>query len=504
MTKTHKHLPCLLLCAVFCVIAVVQVEIDTDFTHMVASGHDIVADMSSLWHNYRTVLPNAKNLIQQWSYDLLLYGADYIGGIVGVQFFTIFQFAGLIFMVYRYFIKRLDSLSAVTACLIYLVSFYETLYSCRPWLISVILLLGQCFIVRRYIATNNKTILWWLPVFVLLEANVHLSFVIFHFVFLLPYIVPMIIKKWNIFDNDIISAGQIKRDKLYLIGIVVGMLAAGFCNPYTYRAYTLIFDSRSISLLQITELQSTPFLSIQGVTALVVIGVTIYLAIKRKLSLSTFWLTLGCLILTFLMCRNYLFLPVSVPFLLLDWFKNISLTEKLSPVRLSAVFMRITSIVLCMIILLMPLGVILHTTLKVVPEALDTHKIYPVEAFEYLDTHCDVSQIKLYTEFNQGGYFLYKGVGKIYLMAKTEPLLKNINGVKDLVQEDFVITYSNNIEAIEAFLDEYDFDYLCVTTLSNALAAYLAMSPEYKCVYQKCGEVFNTTVYQVQLFEHIR
>ena len=85
---------------------------------------------------------------------------------------------------------------------------------------------------------------------------------------------------------------------------------------------------------------------------------------------------------------------------------------------------------------------------------------------------------------NIGAYMTWNNIGHIYLEGKTEPYLKEINGHKDIVMEYVYMRNTTDGNDIQAFLDEYDFDYLFVDFLDHSIGAYLTNNSDYECVVE--------------------
>jgi len=113
---------------------------------------------------------------------------------------------------------------------------------------------------------------------------------------------------------------------------------------------------------------------------------------------------------------------------------------------------------------------------------------YLYEIANYLDENA-TKDIKLYTNYNDGGYLEYRGY-KCYLDPRAEVFLKQNNKREDILLEYYDVQ-KIKINGKE-FLDKYNFDYLIVTY--EDIIYYSLKDDEYEKVYEQEIEVNNKLI----------
>ena len=138
--------------------------------------------------------------------------------------------------------------------------------------------------------------------------------------------------------------------------------------------------------------------------------------------------------------------------------------------------------------------------LKTEPE---DDELTPIHATEYLLEHEDPKTVKLFTNFNNGGYMTWCGFENIYIEPKTEPYLQFVNGKKDVILEYSSLKKKNSAEEIEKILAPYDFDYFLVDQFQPGLMLYMDMSDEYEEILAKKDDVLKN-VSRYKLYKKVR
>lgn len=474
-TKNNKIFIFIMFIVATSFIYNIMTSFDNDFFHIASSGRWIVENKTIMHENVFFVLNGYKTVIQQWLYSILLYGSYAIGGFLGVKIFTLIQFvllSVLIFKLLRDFnIDWRNSIFIITA------SMYVMNYiNCRPQMISLMLIYIQFIILEKFKTSNNKKFLYFLPLLTLFEINLHCTFWIFHFIFLLPYIIPLkkYFKVLKIHDSII--------DFKLLIMPVLLMIASLFINPYGINGIMCLFYSSDISAIGIDELNYVNFISIEAFYLIIGIALLFFLYKKGSLTSTTFYITLGTGIFYMMAVRNSILFSVAIVYLLKDLFKSISSET----VEIFYQFLNCSNKkerkILFLFLVIIGLLFLFCFKIQTKNNASDCN-FTPIKAVKYIrENEKDISSVKTFTDFNAGAYFTWNNIGKIYFEPKTEPYIKEINGVKDIISEYVFLQKYACKSDIDNFLNEYDFDYLYVPYNFPALQTYLDLSKKYKCV----------------------
>jgi hypothetical protein len=475
--------------------------IDNDFFHIACSGKWIVEHKAIMYENEVFVLDGYKTIIQQWLYAVLLYGSYDLLGFTGVKLFTTMQFLILALVMYR-LLQQLKVDKRTSVFVIAGSLFVMNYLNCRPQMISLILLCSQLIILEKYKNTGNAKVLYMLPLLTLAEINLHCTFWIFHFIFLLPYIVPL-----NKFFKGKLKIEDTTIAVKPLIIPMVLMAISLMINPYGIKAVTCLFYSSGISLLGISELQSVSVCSEQML--FLVMGIVLCVILYRigKLTSTTLYFAFGTGILLVVAVRNTVFYSVAILYLMKEFLKNQNLNKFYN--FLNFANKKQERIISAAIVI--SIGLLIGDKCLGLAESEDSDSAtMPTKAVEYLvENEEDLSSVRMFTDFNSGSYFLWNGVGKIYFEPKTEPYIKEINGVKDIVTEyAFIMNYAI-ADDLDEFVKSYDFDYLYVTASFAALQVYLEGTPDYECVVT--GSSYEGTIHfqdydiaQYRLYKRVR
>ena len=92
---------------------------------------------------------------------------------------------------------------------------------------------------------------------------------------------------------------------------------------------------------------------------------------------------------------------------------------------------------------------------------VENTSLTPTNAITYLEANHVPKDTNIYTAFNNGGFFEFNGY-KCFIDARPELYFKKLNKQKDVFQDYMKLELNTDISYYEDFLDEYDFEYLCV------------------------------------------
>ena len=454
---------------------------DGDIYHMLSAGKAI-ANQGVIKEDVFFVNSGHKIVIQQWLYDLVVYEVYGNLGKAGILLFTILLsvlFMILAIRVMRYY--EIDIRLAVTAVLL-ICTFLNTVFTIRPGLFTLILLLLQICICERHLKTGKSFYLYFLPLITILEINFHASMWIAHFIFLLPYLVPIpeAAKKYVKLEDHHISISKAI--------LPTGFMIAGlFVNPYGIDGITILFKQSEIASLGISELRSPALSSKFAIVMVAFLVIFAFLYGKIKIHSSTAFLFLGTSLMLISNLRNIQMYSIGLIAIMCDLLAA-------APLAKAEKLFRKTSKVLVVMCAILDVVLICTSAVKI-PYAriLRDHPSdnisTPVKAVEYLDSHAS-KDARIYTEFTGGSYVSWKGY-KIYFCSRTEGYCKDVNGGYDLIGEYasiYLNTRTSCNDTFDRFLSEYDFDYLIVES-RNRMYPYIASSEDYEPVVTGNGYV---------------
>lgn len=440
---------------------------DSDTFFIAATGRHIVENGVVPTINPFVIHDGLGIVVQQWLFDVLIYGIYNTFGNFGLFVYVASIYAAGLFLLYRFFglftsnpkIKRMILIASSVLLAVFGVA--------RPTGISFVILLSLLYCIEQYRRTQNKKYLCVLPILSLLEINIHAAMWPMMFVLILPYIFPYTLPtKTNIGNNIKKWFG---KNKFILITMLT-MFGMGFINPNGLTGMTYLLHSYGSATggITIQELLPPATNELSGIVIIlsaVFVAAYIYLN-KNKLTdpsydkqneFSKIYLALGTLVLACMHGRNmwYLLLGITPEIVsVLDGrVFNKQKTKKTSPTYM-IYFRAIYSVVATVVITI--------TVFSVTDYAQYTNEdsnVAPIKAVEYLNENAD-DNIILYTEFNNGAFFEWHQY-KVYMDARPELFQKKVNGKKN------VYTEYCNVEKGKAdyqeFLDKYGFTHLMVS-----------------------------------------
>lgn len=453
---------------------VIQKFFSSDIYHMLAAGKAI-DNQGVIKEDVFFVKSGHKIVIQQWLYDLVVYRIYDNLGKTGILLFTLLL--SLLFIIIAIRVMRYygtDIRLALTTTLA-ICAFINTVFTIRPGLFTLILLLLQICICERHLKNKKSIYLYFLPLIMVLEINFHATMWIAHFIFLLPYLVPIPDKAFKILK---LEDHHISIKKAFLpIGCMVASL---FINPYGLDGITILFKQKEISSLGITELQSPALSSKFSIVMVVFLIIFAFLYRKIKIHSSTAFLFLGTSFMLIFNLRNIQMYTIGLIAIMCDLLAVFPLTKAEKSFRKTSKLLVVLCVLLDVVIICTSAVKIPFT--KALQDQPYDNVITPVKAVEYLDEHA-TKDARIYTEFNGGSFVSWRGY-KIYFCSRTEGYCKNVNGGYDLIGEYTSIYRNSSVNCsntFSEFLSDYDFDYLIVES-NNRLYPYMTVNEDYEPV----------------------
>ena len=457
---------------------------DSDMYFLIATGREILENGipdTNVWH-----IDNQQGFIaQQWLYTIIIALADKIGHI-GFTVLVSVQFIALMFSLNHFFNLRNVSkiVKFVSLCAIV---FYSQLYlfCLRPELITMILLVIECIALEHYGKSGKWQWLILLPVTMLAEINLHGSMWPVHYAILLAYLVP----SFYLPGADDKSIWRKWKPIALFTAIMTGVM---FINPYGLDGILYIvtsFTAKTFSYVDINEVGEPAFISACGLTIMLGI-ILIFINHKFKhLDSVSLNISLGFIALAIISNRNNVF----AIFIFMFLFRNLAVY--LSSIDLQSISKKATNSTL----LILLIGVIFFVgssfgsilSVFVSDDTNDLDDIYDYISESYSE------DTRIFTGFNCGAYFEWKGFRNLYMDARPELYTDEFTGDKDILRDysryciygfDAVAgEYDSDGLVTKSEMDEwfysYDFDYVVVSPYSEQyLSAYMMLNDDYDCV----------------------
>ncbi len=460
----------IILIGVFCIsLTPKTLQNDTFYTikigeHIIENGEIDMLDPFS-WHE------NLEYTYPHWLYDVIIYLIYSIGGMTGLYIstccFSIILGAS-IFLVNKKIAKNEIISFVITLLSMYLLKDY---IAARAQLVTFILFIIEIYCIERLVDSKEKKCMIGLIILSVLIANLHVAVWPFTFVLYLPYIAEYIMavieeKIAKKYGKEPSNNGKItitKKDgtKLLIITLII-CIFTGFLTPLGTVPYTYLIKTMQGNTTQnINEHQPLVLINDIDMICLIIAYIALLLFSKNKISLTDLLMLSGLTLLTFFSKRQATMLiligSIILNKLIVECFVNNNiniLSDKIIDGVMSkfGIFM-ITSIVLIMsIIFIKP---------KLDDEYIDKSS-YPVEMSDFIleyfeESGKDISQMRLYNEYNYGSYLLFRGI-PVFIDSRADLYAPEFNeGVDvftDFIQSSNISTYFGKI------FDKYDITHV--------------------------------------------
>lgn len=466
----------LILFLPFLLYSLTKFKLDNDFWFLVNTGKYIVNNGIPYIEPF-TIHTNFSFIAQQWLTDIIFYLIYNKFNIQGMYFLLVLANVLITYLLYKlsYLVSEKVKLSlfiTVFIDLILILGFLTT----RPQIFDIILLLLELYLLELYIKKKNKFYLLGLPIISILMINLHASFWLMLFVFLIPYYLGKINIKFAIKENYSIKP---------LILITIIMFLFGFINPYNINSITYLFKSYGIDYINNFIIEMMP-LTIEnnilmfGYFFIIIIS---FIITKKKTNIRYTLLLLGTTYLSLQHLKGIIYLLIASVLILNYNFKDFFPEEKNKfkkniPVNTTII------LALCLI-----------TIISFVNKEYKKEEDDPLYLItNYLKENSN-NNAKIYTNYNTGGYIEYQGF-KCYLDPRAEVFLKSNNKKEDILLE--YTNLQNGKLNYKEFLNKYNFDYLIINTY-DILATYIEDENNYTLV-KTVEDNLNT----VKLYKRIK
>ena len=439
---------------------------DSDNWWIMATGKDILENGIPYKNTFFMIENELDIVVQQWLVCVINYSAFNLLGDLGLYLLVFVESLILLMIIYKYAVmKGVDKRLALLYGVFTLIAMIH-LITLRPSMLTIILIITQ-FI---FMESENKKLRWLIPFLVVLEANIHASFIVLHFLALLPFTVPC-------------PGRHINRntETLKVLPLYPLMALGALCNPYGLNGALYLYNSFNImdNKLNIMELGDLPIISMGGasiiITLLTVTVLTTLMLVKKikiKSSDLTFFLGMLAMFIMEPSIRNWWF-PVlgAVPYITtaIAGFSGRVTIEK------SRIKINYSICIIVMSLMIMTgsaMTSILNAPINDSPET-------PHLACDYLMQNEKDKNYTVFTHYNNGGVFAFYGI-PIFVDARPELYSPEIgHNNKNVIDAYRVIDSTLSDRDRTDALAEYNFDY--IFAYKNAqLYSYMEERKDYK------------------------
>lgn len=453
-------LPCLLITRV----------LDNDTWFLLNSGRYVMNNGIPHIEPF-TIHENMHFVMQQWLTDVIYWITYDNFGENGLFVIVMICYAIIIFLMYKLTMKLSNCNFFVSYAITILVSIYIYPYMViRPTIFTLILIMLELLSLESYISSKNNKFLMILPFLSLLQINLHAALWPILFILFVPYIIDS-------FNFKICSISGQGYEKKYLFLTIIIMILVGFLNPYGIESMTYLVRSYGYPEMNIIlEMQPANINNAMGIFIFLCIILITFIYIfyrKGKTKIRYFLLTIGTTYMVLTSVRNISIFALCSLFPLSYYLKDFQIPNKQNTITKRIILLRKVLVSLIVIILL----------ISVYKKTFDesTTKEYKNLncTIDYILNNEDISNVVLYTGFNDGSLVQYRGLSS-YIDPRAEVyFIKNNN--KDDIFKEYVDLLEGNLY-YKKVLDKYKFTHLIVSE-SDILNSYLQYDNNYEIVY---------------------
>lgn len=517
-----------IICIILFCIAISPVTMQNDTYYTVKVGETIVQNgidgMDHFsWHeslNYE---------YPHWLYDVIMYFIYNMGGWTGIYISTL-VFTSILGIILYITNKKICKNQIVPFVLTIASMFLIKSYiAARAQLVTFILFVLEVFFIEKFIKNRKIGYAVGLLSISLLIANLHVAVWPFFFVLFLPYIaeylvcaivdldlilrlkkLAYIIKKKIFFKNTekiktleekIISIDnqrekikqkreenrkhpykiKIERNKNIKYLILVMLIAAflGLCTPLGKTPYTYLIDTmQGNTTKNINEHLPLTLIDQKDILGLLIIVIALLMLTDIKIRLRDLFMFGGLVILTLMSRRQIsMLILIGMPIyckLILAFLKKYKCMQDVKQLLKEMTGLYGFCITLCVFVIV---------STNIYKPKLDDKYVdessYPVQACDYILENLDISNMRIYNEYNYGSYMLYRGI-PVFIDSRADLYTPEFNP-GCTVFDDF-LNISNIGTYYENKFDEYNITH--VICFKNAkLNMFLSRNYEYKELY---------------------
>ena len=517
-----------IICIILFCVAISPVTMQNDTYYTVKVGESIIENGIDgkdhfSWHE------NLNYEYPHWLYDVMMYFIYNMGGWTGIYISTIVFTCILGILLYLTNVKISKNHIVpfvLTIGAIYLIKSY---IAARAQLVTFILFILEIFFIERFLRNRKIGYAVGLLLISLLIANLHVAVWPFFFVLFLPYIAEYLIcvivdldlvlkikklicrikkkiffkkpEKVKVLDEKIEKLElqresikqrrennrkhpykvKIERNKnvKYLILIMLIAALLGLCTPLGTTPYTYLIDTmQGNTPKNINEHLPLTLINQKDILGLLIIVIALLMLTDIKIKLRDLFMFGGLVILALMSRRQIsMLILIGMPIyckLILSFFKKYKCMDDAKKLFKEMTSLYGFCITLCIF-------VIVSTNMykpKLDDEYVDESS-YPVQACDYILENLDISNMRIYNEYNYGSYLIYRGI-PVFVDSRADLYTPEFNP-GCTVFDDF-LNISNIGTYYENKFDEYDITH--VICFKNAkLNMFLSRNYEYKELY---------------------
>ena len=470
----------ILLLIIMFVVASAHTICENDLYFDLKTGEDILKHGLTFKEPF-SFIPGLTYVYLHWFYDIFIYIIYSIFSWSGLYIMFIF-FSVLFFTVYYKETNKIVK-DKLLSSIITLIVFYICKYAfvSRVQTIIYLILFIEVLLLEKLYKTGEKKYSIYLILLSILVVNLQMPIWIFYIILTLPYIFEALINK--IFKDKFESC---KNNKVFFITMGL-IIISGLISPYGLIPYTYCLKSLGNPIYQslgIGEMRATVLFRAKEVLAILLLYLgCLYLKIV-KFTLRDFCLACGLFVFSLIVNKNVIFYLYFGPYILIKSLDLSTIKNHLNKIycKINLTTIEIILIILCTIL-----------NIKVFNFKYKNfnnygYDDYPSGIVNYLKENTEYKNIKLFTDYNNGSFYLFNDI-KVFVDSRAEVYMKEYNGGQDILSDYIKL---GDYYFYKDIIDKYEFDYFALSSRDD-LVYYLLKEDGY-CIVDSYREYV--------LFEH--
>jgi hypothetical protein len=460
LEEKHKEKGFYIMIFLLC-FAIYQPIMENDTYWIINLGKYIVNNGFPLIDPF-TIHQGLNITIQQWLSDVIFYGADYFFGHSGIFYimFLILFFNSVI--LYRICMKvsnnQILSMIIVSVTCI----FINLLLKSRPQIFSQLIFLLEILTLEKYILYQKRKYLIYLILLSVLLINIHAAMWPVFFILFGPYILDGIKTK-----RITQGYGYLKLSITFIISLCVGVF-----NPYGIKNMLYFTKSYGIDSINktIQEMASPDFKTAFGLIIFILMMVFVgIIKGKGKSTLRHTLLATGTLYMGLSSVRSMFLFFICMALFMANYMKN---NDKLDTLFVD-VRKRIINYTAILLIIISAIF------LKQIHPPKASASYEPGDAVNYIKQNVDTNNMRLFNDFESGGYIEYNGL-KAFIDSRCEIFVKKFNRKEDIF--DDYIKYMSGMLYYKDLVKKYGITHFLIKK-DYKISTYIMNDKEYTTIY---------------------
>ena len=434
-----------------------------------------------------------------WLYDVIMYLIYHAFGYAGLYISSVVFLFILLVIAFKIDIKQTNNNYPMAALGVFLCALaISNFATARAQLVSFILFAIEIYFIEAFLKNGNKKYLIGLLLISLIICNIHAAVWPFYFILYLPCLVEYLVskickriklKKENKFTKFLKTRFILEENKnikylflTMLASLLTGLITPIGMTPYTYFIKTALGNSQKyIMEHQKLGWKDSPF-------TIIIAFETFFFAFFNKAKLRDLFMISGLVLMTVVSIRHMALLALIGTICFTRIFSMF--IDDLLPIAKEKVlnfFNRRDVIIISFTIVIIFSSISLYCNLST--DYIDK-KSYPVEAVKYIKENLDVSEIKLFNEYNYGSYLILNDI-PVFIDSRADLYTKQFSGLDYDIFDDFESIAKNYQERFEFYgithAITYTDDDIVYKALSNDANYKIIYNDEYFTIFEKLG-----------------